>query len=534
MDLFGIDLGTTYCAIARVSTNHPEPRPIRFAAGCAFPSLVLLAPGANGPRVVVGDRARAAYAALVGRRADPPAGVHLIRGAKNHIGRVPEGAAQGPPWVVNGEEFTATDVSALLLLALQKYLQRQNVWMTRVVVTHPQKFRNLQRLATQQAAELAGLDVVGLLTEPDAAAWAYESKDPSTRPLRTVVFDFGGGTLDVVLMETTREGARLATQVVASEGRTCGGLEIDECIAAKLMDAYGRATSVDPDDLRAQARDEFMAHAERVKLALNSPEAASDPDWRDLSYNLQLDNLTSHPPAALYVELGHLSDWVSHVLDRAIDTLRGALRKAGWTAASVDAVRMTGQSSLLVAMRERVAREFGREKVSLVHDPGSYLHPATIVAAGAALSGAGGTRLVSGALPEGFEFTSRLSRDQKGAPVFEGIPANTATPATKVQQLALALRGQTLPDGGRTLPIEVFEGLSRTSVGTYLLTFDRPLRDCDEVDVALTFAANGRFSMRVRVGDQFREARLTDAECILNPQELERRRAFLRQLELEV
>lgn len=99
MDLYGIDLGTTYCAVSRFDpARGGDPVPVQFDQGGAFPSLVLLCPGSRGPRAVVGARARQEYARLVGRRADPPPGVHLIRGAKNFIGRAPEGHDGGPPW----------------------------------------------------------------------------------------------------------------------------------------------------------------------------------------------------------------------------------------------------------------------------------------------------------------------------------------------------------------------------------------------------------------------------------------------------
>lgn len=544
MITYGIDLGTTYCAISQMNPARTrDPSPVLFDEGGAFPSLVLLAPGPRGPRAVIGARARPEYANLVGRRADPPPGVHLIRGAKNHIGRTAAGQDGGPPWLVGDVEFTATDVSALILRALRKRVEAQGLpGMQRVVVTHPQKFRNLQRLATQQAAQLAGLEVVAMLTEPDAAACAYEHCRPSPEAQRSLVFDFGGGTLDVVLMVSERDASgRLCSRVVASEGASCGGLEIDQRICNALMRRYGEAIGeeVDEEFLRAKARDEFMARSEYVKRALNSAAAARDPDWRDREQRFSFDDLAGHPSAALTVELGEMSDWIASVLDRAMDTLHRALRKATWDVADVHVVRMTGQSSLLVAMQRRLEERFGRARVHIEPDPQSYLHPATIVASGAAIFGEsvdrpGAAELVRGAIPETISFTSRLSPTDAAAEIFEGIPAGTPTPAEIRKVFGLNIAGRTLPDGGRTLPIEVFEGASRTPIGTYPLRFERPLRHDDDIEIALEFARNGRFSMKVRYGDEFREARLTEVDCILDERALRERRALIESVEIEV
>lgn len=542
--IYGVDLGTTYCAVSRLDPSRgPEPIPVQFDEGGAFPSLVLLAPGGRSARAVVGAKARSEYARLVGRRADPPPGVHLIRGAKDHIGRKPEGGG-GPPWVVGDQEFTATDVSALILRALRKRVEQQNLpSMQRVVVTHPQKFRNLQRLATQQAVQLAGLSLVGMLTEPDAAAWAYESVRPSAELQKTVVFDFGGGTLDVVLMEASRDVAgRLQTRVVASEGDSCGGLEIDRRIVGALLARYSASTGdeVDDDGLRAQARDEVVAQAEHLKRALNTPDAARDPDWREHVKRVELPVVPGLPKTVVEVTLGELSDWIRPVLDRAVETLDRALSKGGWRDVDVYVVRMTGQSSLLVAMQRRLIERFGKGRVALEPHPHSPLHPSTIVSAGAALAGEamlgaeGRVQLIRGAIPETISFTSRLSPADDAVEVFEGIPAGTPTPARFRKVFGLDLEGRALPDGGRTLPIEVFEGASRTPIGTYLLTFQRPLRHDDDVEIELAFGSNGRFAMRVNYDGEMREARLTEAECILDDREVEERRRLLDTIELEV
>jgi len=334
MAIYGVDLGTTYCAVARIDPERsPYPIPVPFDDGRAFPSLVLLAPGRRGVRAVVGTRALEEYRRLIGGRADPPPNVHLVRGAKNHIGRRPEGDDFGPPWRVNGVEFTATDVSALILRGLRRRVEMLNLpAMHGVVLTHPQKFRNLQRLATQQAALLAGLDVHGMLTEPDAAAWAYEhsnetsaSRVMSSEPRRTMIFDFGGGTLDVVLMQTCRDNAgRFQTAVVASHGISCGGLEVDDLVATNLLRRYSAALGVclEYDFLAEGERIELLSLAEDTKRRLNDLDAIFDNnDWRENAKGVTIHGLAGHRSLDLSIGLGEFSDWIDPVLTRADHTL---------------------------------------------------------------------------------------------------------------------------------------------------------------------------------------------------------------------
>ncbi len=332
------------------------------------------------------------------------------------------------------------------------------------------------------------------------------------------------------------------TRVVASEGASCGGLEIDQRICAALLTRYAERidTDMDEESLRAQARDEFMARAEYIKRALNSPDAARDPDWRELVRSLEFVDVAGLRPGSFAVGLDELSEWIRPVLDRAMDTVQRALRKANWSESDLHVVRMTGQSSLLVAIQRRLKERFGERRVELEPDPHSHLHPSTIVASGAALAGlamlgpSGERELVRGATPETISFTSRLSPDDDSVEIFEGIVAGTPTPAEFRRVFGLNLQGRVLPGGGRTLPIEVFEGAGRTPIGTYQLTFERPLAHDDDIEIALSFARNGRFSMGVKHGGEFREARLTEVECILDEGALRERRDLIGGMDLEV
>lgn len=136
-----------------------------------------------------------------------PSDVVLVRGSKNHMG-VSERVLAGPPWRVAGHDLYATDVAAVILRAIADLVRLRPGLppLDGLVITHPQRFRNREKLATAQAARMAGIPVAGLITEPDAAAWASNGLRASEgaerdKPLTFMVFDFGGGTLDVTIMK---------------------------------------------------------------------------------------------------------------------------------------------------------------------------------------------------------------------------------------------------------------------------------------------------------------------------------------------
>lgn len=547
MITYGIDLGTTYCAVSQMnSARGRDPAAVLFDEGGAFPSLVLLAPGPRGPRAVVGARARREYANLVGRRADPPPGVHLIRGAKNHIGRTATGQDGGPPWVVGDVEFTATDVSALILRALRKRVEAQGLAsMQRVVVTHPQKFRNLQRLATQQAAQLAGLEVVAMLTEPDAAACAYEHSRPSPEAQRSLVFDFGGGTLDVTLMRVEpAANGRPNLRAVDSYGIQLGGLAMDERIRDALAQQYADKAG-DPgfrlDLVNESTRERLLELSEWFKVALNT-DAGSDPSplarTRSKRFTPVLDEETEGEEVTLTLSLGDLSRVLGSDIDRAMSCADEALNRASLRWSDLDEVLLTGGSSLLwplqQRMRERVAR------VRIFDDPRHPLNPLTVVASGAALYGAalgGDAPAVSmrGVVPDTFSiraYTPDASApDGRRATLHPLIPAGTPTPF--VGRAQFVMRG-----GGRTLPVEVFEGRSEreaTRVGVYAVSFEQDIPDGARVDVTLDVRANGALVLGVQDarGGALREAPLDDAPGLYSDAELDLRARWLQALRVE-
>ncbi len=419
-----------------------------------------------------------------------------------------------------------------------------------VVITHPQRFRNREKLATAQAARMAGVPVAGLLTEPDAAAWAYglrsahgaEGEGAST----FMVFDFGGGTLDVTLMRRTAAGhGRAQLHAIDSYGVQLGGLAIDQRIRDALVAQYAQKAN-DPGFTLAAVNEatheRLLELAEWFKVALNT-DAGSDPSpmarVRRKRFVPVFDAETEGEEVTLEVSLADLTRWIGGELDRAIACADEALARAKLTWESLDEVLLTGGSSLLWPLQQRMRERCRR--VRIFDDPAHPLNPLTIVAAGAAVYGAslaGGHDRpgveMRGVVPDTFAIRAyEPDASQPGgrrAVLYPLVPAGTPTPY--VGRAWFAMRG-----GGRVLPVEVFEGRSEreaTRVGVYHLEFAHDLADGARVEVRLDVRPNGVLMLAARdaVTGTEREAHLDDAGLYAEG-ELQRRAQWLQALRVE-
>ncbi len=542
MAIYGIDLGTTYCSVAYVERGQPRLVTLE-SGGPTLASLVLLTSRPT-PRALVGAHAPAAYRELVGEAERAPDDVVLVRGSKNHIG-VGTAVYAGPPWRVGAHELFATDVAAVILRALAEMVRARPALppLDGVVVSHPQRFRNREKLATGQAARMAGLPLWGMITEPDAAGWAYGLQARAASTSQTfMVFDFGGGTLDVTLLR--RDGARL--QAIDSYGVQLGGLAIDQRVRDALVAQYAERASDQAFSLAAvneSTRERLLELAEWFKVSLNT-DASADPSpltrVRRRKFTPVFDRDTEGEEVTLELSLADLSRSIGGELDRAMACADEALRRAGVDWSSLDEVLLTGGSSLLWPMQQRMRERCPRVRIH--DDPGHPLNPLTIVAAGAAVYGAslaeGGARVgveLRGVVPDTFHV--RAWEPAPGTP--EGrrpvliplVPAGTATPF--VGRRTFSVRG-----GSSVLPVEVFEGRSEreaTRVGEYRLTFAQPMPDGAKAEVRLDVRANGVLVLSVQdaaTGD-VREARLDDAPGLYSDDELAKRASWLQSLRVD-
>jgi molecular chaperone DnaK len=355
--ILGIDLGTTNSAVGAVESGFPIL--LADAEGKRItPSAVWFG---SGGAVEVGRKA-------LRRRTTEPG--RVVTSVKRLIGRrygeesefcVPmERAADGSGGIrVLGR--SPEEVSAEILRELKRIAEtRLERPASKAVITVPAYFNDAQRAATKRAGELAGLEVVRILSEPTAAALAY-GLDKLGEKSRVAVYDLGGGTFDLSILEM-QDGV---FQVLATRGDTrLGGDDIDVALARMVAAGAG----VDFESLDAAARIRLIEEAERVKVALSDREAES---FRSPFY----DASRSIEAEVDHAALGRL---MQPFIARTITCCRQALSDAGVAVADLDAVILVGGSTRIPAVRQAVADLFGRE-------PDLSQHPDEAVALGATI-----------------------------------------------------------------------------------------------------------------------------------------------------
>ncbi|MEN9787606.1 MAG: hypothetical protein RLZZ299_2870 [Pseudomonadota bacterium] len=341
----GIDLGTTFCAVAHVPARG-VPEIVPNAEGASLtPSVWFM----QGDEVLVGSFARDAGAALPGQ---------VIAHVKRHMGDdawrfVPEGGSRA---------WSAVELSAAILRTLRRDAELHlGEPVTHAVITVPAYFGERERRATVRAGQEAGLEVLALLNEPTAAAFAYGLAHPGPER-RVLVLDLGGGTCDASVVGIS--GRDIG--VVATTGDPAlGGNDWDDVLVAHVAEAFVARHGIDP---RAEP---VAAHALRrqcvaAKLALTRRERTSvSVDAGGRSLRLELDRATFEALSAPLV-------------DRFEALGRHALRESGLRPEQVERVVLAGGATRMPMVRARVASAFGQE-------PDTALNPDECVAMGAAL-----------------------------------------------------------------------------------------------------------------------------------------------------
>ena len=421
----GIDLGTTNSLVAVVD-DDVAPRVLRGGAPAGLvPSVVGYA--ADGT-VVVGDAARA-------RAADHPR--DTIASVKRFVGRAPsdvaELAAMTPQEVVAGDdrvvrfrvaggrEVTPVEVSAEILRALAARAEAElGGPVERVVITVPAYFDDAQRQATRDAGRLAGLEVLRLLAEPTAAALAYGLDQGATG--RYAVYDLGGGTFDVSILEL-HQGV---FKVVATGGDTAlGGDDIDRALAGRLVKAGADAGRVTRALEEARAAKHRLTDADATEMRLGD--------------------------ARVPLTRGDLGEVMRPWLDKTGRAVKRALKDAEIDADELDGVILVGGSTKSPVVRAYVRELFGRE-------PLCELDPEEVVALGAAtqahlLSGGAGDVLLLDVIP------LSLGLETMGGVVEKLIPRNSTIPARALQTFT------TYADNQTGFDLHVVQGERETASG---------------------------------------------------------------------
>jgi len=376
--VLGIDLGTTNSCVAILENN--KPRVIENNEGArTTPSIVAygdeIAVGAPAKRQAVTNPKNTIYASkrLIGRKFDEEA-------VQKDINLMPYKIIKndnGDAWVeVNGDKLAPPQISAEVLRKMKKtaedYLGYE---VTEAVITVPAYFNDAQRQATKDAGRIAGLDVKRIINEPTAAALAFGCDKSSKKDQKIAVYDLGGGTFDVSIIEISDIDGEKQFEVLSTNGDTfLGGEDFDQRIMDYIIDEFMKESGVDlsKDQLALQRLKES---AEKAKIELSSSASTT--------VNLPYVTADATGPKHLNVVISRakFEGLVEELIKRSIEPCKIALTDAGLKASDIDDVILVGGQTRMPKVQEEVERLFGRA-------PRKDVNPDEAVAVGAAIQGA--------------------------------------------------------------------------------------------------------------------------------------------------
>jgi molecular chaperone DnaK len=292
-------------------------------------------------------------------------------------------AKNGDAWVrAQGKELAPPQISAEVLRKMKKtaedYLGEK---VTQAVITVPAYFNDSQRQATKDAGQIAGLEVLRIINEPTAAALAYGVDKSDKADRKVAVYDLGGGTFDVSIIEIANVDGDKQIEVLSTNGDTfLGGEDFDQRIMDHLVDEFKKDTGVDlKKDMLALQR--LKEAAEKAKIELSS-SASTD-------VNLPYVTADASGPKHMNIRItrSKLEALVEDLIQRSLDPCRTALKDAGVSTADIDEVILVGGQTRMPKVQEEVEKLFGKA-------PRKDVNPDEAVAAGAAIQGAvlGGDR----------------------------------------------------------------------------------------------------------------------------------------------
>jgi molecular chaperone DnaK len=376
--IIGIDLGTTNSCVSVIENG--KPKVIENSEGArTTPSIVAytndeVLVGASAKRQAVTNSKNTIYAAkrLIGRKFKD---AEVQKNAKSSPFKIVE-AKNGDAWVaVSDKELAPPQISAEVLRKMKKtaedYLGTE---VTQAVITVPAYFNDSQRQATKDAGQIAGLEVLRIINEPTAAALAYGLDKGAKKDAKIAVYDLGGGTFDVSIIEIANVDGEMQFEVLATNGDTfLGGEDFDQRIIDHLIEEFKKESGVDltKDTLALQR---LKDAAEKAKIELSSSAQTE--------VNLPYITADASGPKHLTVKISRskFEALVTDLVERSIVPCRQAVQDAGLSVADIDDVILVGGQTRMPMVQGYVESFFGKA-------PRKDVNPDEAVAAGAAIQG---------------------------------------------------------------------------------------------------------------------------------------------------